>query len=381
MRTLNFLVVFSFLTVLSVYSVSAVCLNSYDNYAAEVVLNKPEITYNVAILSTAQNIMFQDNKYVLQSDYSPNLASILESQSGLTTGLSVRLQIPVKSEQETLPYFKFGTTITKGKLNVSGDDYNGWEVSCIKGTPIPQCEFTKGKTDILASLISSGRHDITIETSEDLKNCDNCDGVCLRTSEPKCINKQLKDDVTDVLNHSGLISSFNELTSSYKILASGNRITENLEPLAKQDINWNEAMRQELVRLRGYNIISLSDEDVEQIANLSEEGKAGQNLRIVYGEDVNDQKVWLYYKDTKFPILTKLVNCNEFPLSSMPGGVLAFSKQKQQIPTYYLVPIMITAFLLLLFIILIVIARLIDRRRNLRKRKKKLKPITGLSSS
>jgi len=368
-----FFIALIFFSLLFVHPVFSICLNSVDDYASEVILNKPETSYNLYMLMNAKNIIKEGDKYILQSAYNQNLAVILEKQTELTSvasQLSIRLQLPVKIAEKQISYFKFSTTLSNVKLNISDKEYDGWEINCLEGFPIPQCEFKKDKTSIVVSLVSSNKYDIFIETNEQLSDCGSCDGVCLGTSEKKCIDRILKNDIQDVLKHAKLISVFEEMLSSYRILGTGSIIIEDLAPETQINIDWNSAMKQELERLRKQNIISLTDSDINDIKILADKGTSG-NSRIVYGKDKNGSEMWLYYSDSLFPTLNKLKNCNEFPVSLLPVGGLSF--EKQQISTYYFIPLIITIFLFLLFLVLTTVARLIDKRQR-----KKLSAATRL---
>ena len=376
MKNLYFFCLILLFSITSVFSVFALCINTADNYAVEVLLNNPDIDYNLNLFNSAQNVIIKNNQYILRAEYDSNLALVLEKISLPLSGLLIRLQLPVKSEEKNLPYLKFSSTAARGIINVSGESYNGWSISCIKGNPPAQCEFDKEKTSILVSSISLNKYEITIETREELKNCEGCDGRCLIFSgEGKCISKKLKDDIESILKHAGLISSIEEILSSYKLISSGNAVITDLSPEIKDNIDWEEALKQELVRLKRDSIIAITNSDIEAISELAEKGKAGQNSRIVFGEDAKGNKKWLYYYETKFPILTKLENCQEFSLLLLPTGNLIFSGQ--EISTYWLIPLIITLSLVILLILLIITARVI----NLNKRKRKLKPITSLQSA
>ena len=355
--------------------VMASCINSADDYAVEVVLNKPGIEYDISKLNNAQNIIIDNGKYILKSDYSSSLATILEEQSSLTTGsssgLSVRLQIPLKAKDKTVPSLKFLSTSLKGRLNISEDNYNGWHISCVSGNPTPQCEFKKGLTLISAGLVSQNKYEATIETNENLIKCTSaCDGRCISSL---CIDKQLKTDIESIIKYSGLAISFNEIALSYRLISSGNIQTIDLVPETSEEIDWKSAVSQELTFLRTSKIILITDSEISEISLLAEKGAAGINSRIIYGEDTQGSEGWFYYDETKFPTLTTLRNCKEFPVSMIPAGDLSFNSNII-VPTYYLVPAIIAASLFLLFIFMIVIARLVEKNQ----RKHKLKPITSI---
>jgi len=360
-------------------SVFATCSNSLDSFATEVIINKPDTTYNVNILGNIKNVENVDGKYIMQSSYDPSLALVLEDQSGLTTGktsgLSVRLQIPVKAEEKQFPYLKLISSINKGKLNVSSSYYNGWDISCMKGIPTPQCEFKKEQTTLLVSLVSPNRYEVILENTDDLKKCSSCDGACVGLGETRCLDKRLKTSIEEILVYSGVITSFSDFLSSYRIATMGSIAQTDLSPQVSPDeIDWKAAISQELTKLRSLNIISLTTSDIAEISILAEQGTAGHNSRIIYGEDTTDHERWTYYSQTKFCEASKLVNCQDFPISLIPLGEASFESPK--ISTYWLVPLVITGSLLVIFFLLVLTARLIDTTRH-----HKPKAITGLRAN
>jgi len=365
----RFFILALILTTLSLNQALGACTTSTDDYAAEVVLNKPDITYNLACFSNADNLVIQENQYIMHSSTSP-LILILEKQSELTcgynSGLSVRLQIPLKAENVNLPYLKFSSTNTKNSLNIIDSVYDGWQISCFQGNPIPQCEFKKSGTSILASLIGN-KYEATVEITNNLGLCsEGCDGKCIGT---RCINKQLKGDIQDILEKAGLIDSFDAFAASYRVISSGNIAKIDLIPQSTDNVDWKAALKKELKNLNNENVISISDEDINSISELAKQGAAGVNSRIVY-----DGEKWSYYYQTKFASLTKLVNCREYPLSLVPTGAVII---ENPLPTYYLVPIIMTVALVILLVLLVAVARITDAS----KRRHRLKPVTGLQSS
>lgn len=374
MRNFFCLVSFLFLFSILLSNVSAICINSADNYAAEVLLSTPKASYNFDSLDSAKNIIIDNNRYVLQSEYHSNLALILEEQTSPISGLSIRLQIPVKSKEENLPYLKFSSTSAKGTLNISGEIFHdGWKISCIQGISPAQCEFVKGKTEILA-LLSSKKYEISIGTREELKDCKNCDGRCI-SNTGKCLSLELKNDIEKILQYTGLVSSIDELFSQYKVITSGSAVITDLTPENLSSINWQEAMKNELSQLKKQLIISIEDVDIEGISQLAMQGMSGQNSRIMYGEDKNSEKRWLYYYEIKLPILTKLENCLEFPKSLVPTSMIIFN-ERSTISTYYLIPLIFTSALIFILAILITAARIIESKKI-----KKARSIIGLQSN
>lgn len=341
----------SLILLLQLTLVNAECLNSADDYAVEVVLNKPDAISNLALLNSAKNVVVDNGKYILKS-INPNMGVVIES---LGRDVSVRVQVPMKSESKSIPKLEFVTS-RKGDLNISEDFYNGWRITC--GSEV-DCEFKKGKTSILASL-SGTRYEIDIEINENLASCQGCDGACIASVNSRCVNKQLRDDIENILKHSGLIDSFSELLVSYRVISSGEVIMNDLTPEASDNINWNDAMRNELLYLRNLNLIFISSEDIEEISKLANQGSAGQNSRIVYDSDAGK---WNYYYKTMFPSITKLVNCQELRTSTIPAEEVSFSSGGI-VSGYFFVPIMITLLLFTLIGILVIIARIVEKTKK-----------------
>jgi len=375
-RALILLGFIGIIIIVASFLASALCTNSADDYAVEVLLNKEGISYNTDLLNSAQNVVIDKNKYILQSEYNPSLALILEKPQSPLAGLSVRIQIPVKSDTKTVPYLKFSTTSSKS-LNFTGEEvYNGWGVSCIDGNPVQQCEFVKQNLDVFADRISSN-YEINIEVSESLQSCKSCDGKCLSyLGKSACFAKEQEDDIQNLLVHFGFISMSESIFTSYKISSLGNADATTISPVINDAIDWKIALKQELYRLSRDSIIIIAPSDIDSISELAAPGKAGQNSRIVYGEDENNNKKWMYYYETKFPELTRLENCNEFSVSLVPTGMVVFSGDNNLSP-YYIIPIVFTVFLAIMLVVLITLARVI----NINKRKHRLKPVTSIQSS
>jgi len=352
------------ITIFLINLVSAEVTN--NNYAVEVVLNKPGTNYNLYNMGNLEDITIKDNKYITSSEYNPNLASILFYEHALTSGkqegLSVRLQLPTKIQETNLPYLKFISTIIKKEINISDEFYNNWEITCSTNEYL----LKKQRTTISIIKISKDRYEITIETYDNLAKT----GVrCFsKYKNTICITQELKRDIEDILTHIGLISSFNNLFLSYNIINIGNRIIKTLIPSTTLKPDWKEAMRQELVRLRKKGIIEIPDSDIEEIVSLTEQGKAGINSRIIYDENL---KAYNYYYKTTLPILKQETDTKPFifPINQEVDKSTDFISK-----LYYLIPIILAFILLIIFIILIIIARI------LAKAKKKPKLITTLLS-
>ncbi|MEK6820434.1 MAG: hypothetical protein AABX71_01865 [Nanoarchaeota archaeon] len=344
---------------------TAACVNPTDSFASEVVLNKPETYYNLGRFLKAENFLYEDGRYIFQSQYNKNLATILSEISSpvcKTNCLSVRLQIPL-DEAEFKSYYLSVISSVVGKeisLKEETDNYKGWSIISGKTS----LELKKNQINILISSLDR-RSDIIIEINEKLKICGGCDGKCVYTAEGnKCITREMKEDIEEIMKFLGLINKFSDLFSSYRAVEAEKTIAD-LKPAIEPYIDWEEAMKQELVNLKAKGIIDIEDKDIEKIAWLSERGRAGHNSRIVYSEK---DREWKYYYDTENPVLIRGVGCEEFPAKNLPRKALDF--RKLNFSTYYLIPGMIAFFLAVIFVILYFIARKITKMKGKRRVKR-----------
>jgi len=330
---------------------SSACINSADSFALEVVFNKN--SYNPNQLSALANTIQKQNSYILQSQYNRNLAAIL-TEMPEDNSLSLRLQIPVETATTKIPYFSSISTITGRKINITQGTTNYKEWIIIYTNNI---EMKKEKLSIIVASLPL-KYEIFLEINQKLQNCNNCEGKCVYNEyENTCITKKLESDIEDILKFSGLINNFNEVFQSYRVTGKGEKTITDLKPL-DIGIDWQEAIKQELVWLKDEKIINITHQDIEEISQLSEEGKAG-NSKIVYSDK---EEKWLYYYETPNPDLAKELNCKEFLLSDIPKN-LPIIGATIGISTYYLIPIILAFLLLLTLVILFLIARTINKRK------------------
>jgi len=343
------------------------CINPTDSFAAEVVLSKPKTYYNLGLFLKARNFLYEEGKYIFQSEYNKNLAAILTEVSApvcKTNCLSVRLQTPLEEEEIKMPYFSIISSVSGGvKMSEGITNYKGWDIIAGKNN----FEFRKDQVSIIISSFKR-RNDIIIEVNEKLGSCGGCNGKCIYNPKGnKCIPKEIKESVEEVLKFSGLINRFSELFSSYRTVEA-ERTLKDFNPVIKWDMDWEEAMRQEIVGLKRKGVINIEDKDIEEIARLAEKGKAGHNSRIVYSEE---KERWVYYYDIESPVFVKEIRCEDFPLSKIPKKTLDF--KKITLSVYYLIPLLTAFFLALILAGLILIARIITKKRGKKNKKSRKK--------
>jgi len=348
-RLFAILILFIFMPYLS----SAIsCLSSSEDYAVEAVI--PD--YNTINLRKISD--YNDGVFYITTQYDVNLIGLIKETS-FPDGLSVRLQIPTELTEIKKPYFKFISTIEGKKIiDIKTTFLAGWSILCSENT----CVFSKeGKKLTLRQLPLEV--EATVEISEELNSCSQgCGGVCIAVaSDTKCIASKAKNDFNMVLRFAGVAQQFEELLESYQIAGSSEIILTDVNPSYNPYIDWQEAMRQELVYLDSKNIISIFREDIESIALLSKRGQAGQNQRIVYDFE-ND--IWTYYNKISSPVLSTQRECVEYQRpknlnTPITGNIIGLAKNP-----FYLIPLVILVAGLFAFIILILIARAITSRQK-----------------
>ena len=342
------------------------CVNSIDSFAVEVLLNKPDISYNLGKFSLAGEVIrgnfFSSNEYIFQSQYNKNLAVILSENSDLCRRncVSVRLQIPAQTSQTKIPRFVLLSEVYGKKINLTEDvaNYKEWHITFFSDS----VELRKNNVRILVNpKLINPNNEVIIEINEKLQNCENCDGRCVSSQYGKlCINKKLKEEIEDVLKFSGIINNFDNLFSNYKVVENSEITLTDLKPEINPDsIDWEEALRQELVWLKNREIIDIGKEDIEKVVSLAGKGKAGHNSRIVYAE--NEDK-WLYYYETKDAQLIQETNCEEFSPLQLPQNLPFFTNLS--VSPYYLIPLMASVLLFLILFVLVLIARILNKKKS-----------------
>ena len=361
MKKTSFLTLILIILLISSISVSAF---SNDDYAVEVVLNKPGVDCNFYNLDKLDNIKIENNKYIAPSQYNQELAAIFYLESGLTCGKSqgliVRLQLPTKISETNVPYVKFISNLNKD-MNTSQENFKtGWDILCSN----QQCTLKKERTSLDINQISKSKYEVTLESSTGLLSPSAGLKCFSKYGNILCLSSSLEKEMNDALEN--IVAPFKEFLTSYNIIIIGTKTENTIIPAISLQPDWREAMRQELVNLQRKGVAPLENKDIEEIVALTQQGKAGRNLRIVYDSDINS---YIYYYKTSLPILSQELNSAPFVFPITGSAVNPVSNP------YYLVPIIITSVLFVVFFFLIVLAKLLTRER-----KRKLKPTTSLLS-
>lgn len=343
------IIFFIFLGIFLTLNFAGACINSNDNYAAEVILPNQIADYNLAFINNAGNVQIVNNQYVFQSEFSNNISAILKE---VDKGISVRIQMPTKLADRKLPYFRIDSIISGKDVDESAV-INDWQIQCSG----ENCVYKQGNLTVTINLLSSKKYEVKVETSQNFENCQNCDDTCIYDSGRSfCVYNSLTASLEFLLRRLELINSFDDLLINKKV-DSGISQFQDIVPISQENVNWPEALRQELYWLKSSNIISIKNSDIEAISKLANGGQAG-NKKIVWNRDS-----WVYYDSTNSSVMQQ--ECNTFSL--VPTGAVTF-EQINAGSLYYLVPLFIIGLILIIFLSALLVARV----RQSHKRKKKI---------
>ena len=327
------------------------CLTSSEDYAAEVVLTD----YN--LLNLRKITSESSGQFSKPAEYDPRLLALFEETSN-PQGLSVKLQLPTKINEIKSPSTRILSTSSTGelkKLNI--ERFGAWQVSCTD----EKCDFTQSNKKVSVNTAQQPQ-EVLVEINEELQTCtESCSGVCFSSAAgSRCIDSKTKNELDTLLKFFGISDEFEDLLASYRIPGSENIVILDIEPEIDPYINWQEAMRQELVVLTKNSVVNLQRDGIEAIASLSKRGQAGQNYRMVY--DFRNSQ-WTYYDKTQGAILTSQRDCREYSsLEKIKLNPQVESVQEDINSLFYIVPTAILVLGTLFLIILVAIARSIRNK-------------------
>src|SRR3989344_1658220 len=317
------------------------CLTSSEDYSAEVVVP------NYDLSSISSQLFKTENTYRYPSHYSSqNLIVVL---SEIEQGLSIKLQMPTKITEVEKPYIKIlSSSVSKPRESLPLF-FNGWKIECNE----IQCVFEKNLITLVAS--KKQQSDLTLEFNRALDLCSqSCSGACFAASkDKKCVDSKTLYEIESILRYANVANNFTTVLKNYRVVGSENIQLIEISPIKETLIDWEEAMRQELVWLESSKVISLNKQDIESISSKSSKGQSG-NYRIVYNPSENS---WVYYADLPDSVLEDNKDCMGYPVLN-PSDLSTSPKQ-----IFYLVPIVIAISSILVLILLILIARLITRNK------------------
>ncbi len=317
------------------------CLTSAEDYAVEALVPSYEIS-NLQIIAERTGSL-----YAMSSQYGNSLIAIFK-ESDSPKGLAVRLQIPTEIREIKKPHIKFVSTSAKGTLKELKENLFGeWNIDCSNF----ECVFEKDLV-VITSPSKGLASEVSVEINQPLASCSQgCTGICFETSkEIKCINAEMKRDIETILRYSNVSTNLDDLLVSYRMVGTETISIPDIIPLASENNDWKEAMRQELVFLKEEGVISIGRDEIEQIVSLAAEGKAGRNYRIVFDPSTSS---WKYANQIRSAHLSDERDCTSYNLSPV-------KQPEEEVRVFYLVPTIILAAGLVILFILVIIARVVN---------------------
>ena len=304
------IILFSALLVLVFVSQSYPCFNPMDPFATEVVLNKPDITYDLGFIKKADNVFIDNGTFTYRSRFDSRVAAILSEVSSeigngdVLKGLSVKLQIPVK--RDVIPYIT-SNTLLKG--------------ASIKNVDVP---FLKSLGYSVTFLKVAKANIITLEKDKTIINVDDSPlagegNVAINVSvmDTESLNDQIKSDLKAIITSLGLDERvFDELETN--VIKSNNETLVESVDVKKDEFDFKSAIETELDWLRENRVITgITGDDITEISEKSKAGAAGWNSRIIYEEK------WLLFSNYSNGVFINRENCGGFEPVILPDGGIA----------------------------------------------------------
>lgn len=348
------------------------CVKSSDDYASEMVLNKPGTEYNLNYLSNAQKVILRDNRYTYESHYNKNLLVIIsevKEDEQEAPGLSIKIQMPTIAHKENVHILDLVSKSVKGKIipeNVSSSSYKEWSVGCTNERIISECKFLREGVAVIARL-NDGSYNVELEISNSGACQASCSGYCVRSGgSSTCITNETKTSTEDLLKHVGLIKNFNEFISAYNIVKNGETPINTIDTEMTEEVDWQRAMKEELAWLKSQDIIRILNDDIDKVSSLSRQGSSGHNNRVVYAKNRMGVPEWVYYNESVQPIINFDKECSEYVISPGITGGVTFETGNSK--NYYLIPTFAIIIILLIFALVITFTRWNhERLKNQRK--------------
>ncbi len=369
MRNILFGFVICFVGVLG-FSSALECSSSSDDYAVEVLINKPETNFNLDVLSDAINISIIEDSYVYRSRIDSNVYVIL-NPSEEDNGVLARFQLPTKLVNDKIEKVEiFSDAVISmpfENLLLSSAGFTCRGKSCSLKLP-----------NVSVSLNELANTHYSVDVSlynlkeQYCSSMNPCYGYCLPyQGKTVCIGEEYANIIGDIFSRSKITRDFDSFVSIASV-SFGIDDTSSIIPDYSGTVDWKEVVKGELENLRFYSIIQIGNEDIERISEISDAGKAGSNNMIIWGEDENNVEKWIYANKAKNYFPTKETNeCTATNLPSFVSYVIFEEKSDSwsilDLPTYYLVPVILTMSLFFILIVLVVVARIISIERRPRK--------------
>ena len=319
--------------------------NLMDQFAAEVLLNKPDIISNLDFVKGANNVAVQKDSATYRSSFDSHIAVILENvnHGDELNGLSVRLQMPVK--EDVTPHVqsvvKFGNVkiddFGQAFLESLGYDVEIYEksniddVPCeepimdrpdepmpVEGNPTPDTDVVVGDPlphddtsvvvvnpdapvleppvvimpspfQIQSAFLSKGNIGWSISQYESADES-SVDFV-LNIMDAESISDEVREDFQKMLTFYGLeYGERDQLGDNMRVM----KYVDLVPDVDEDEFNFQPAMKAELEWLKANGVVmGLTEQDIDMISSASKPGLSGWNSRIAYSDGE-----WVPYYET-----------------------------------------------------------------------------------
>lgn len=292
-------------TMLLLITTSSACFNPTDSFAFEVLLNKPGITYTLALFENAENVNIRDGTIIYRSHYNKEVAVIIQEIESPVKGLSVRLQVPTKFVKISHPR----TTIevkSSNQLSINEEFLKslGYEV--------------QGKTEKvgLKTILRKGNVDIAVWSVKTDKVYSGMHAAITNETLTPELRKEIKT----------IALSFGISEDEWNTARIETKSVEDVDLQALhnylESFDFKTAIKVELEWLKNKGIVfSLTDSDIQQISQLAKAGLAGHNSRLVW------ENGWKPYYETSNPLLLRGISCEGFSVENLPKSGINLSQR------------------------------------------------------
>ncbi len=276
------IIIFVLTCVIGVCSAATQCYHPTGYFAAEVLLSKPGVTYDLSSLEATGNVTVIRTSILYRSHYDDRVAVILTPLEALQEkGLDVRLQLPTKIVTSTTHYLEaeVNETVKVADLDMMGGRYLGWVLDLdyppnpSGGPPIQVANLTKGNLKVTFIPYMNESYPDTY--------------VRLEITNMTMISQQNMTEFSQIFDAIGYPTSFQTFVQGLEFKV-GSITTEDLASRLEQWTNeqWTEAMKIELEWLTRNRIIrGLTDNDIETISAYAPYAWGEHNYKLRWYKD------------------------------------------------------------------------------------------------
>jgi len=356
--------------------VALACANPTDSFATEVLLNNPDISYDLSGIAQAEGVTLQMGEVapsageivtveapkpqqavtgqeiappeegetqteieaiIYRSHYDPRVAVIL-SESGIgpeaREHLSVRIQIPTQEVHGSAPLVEMRLVgpMDVASLDVEQAQALGWEVHVsgtgswtvgggdAEGNDDEEAERPGEGRQVSRNVYTLRKDNLLVHIMPAGRTSLTETEVEVTVNDAASLSDEVRNEVARLLVVIGFAAEEQAALENASVESKANEWMDLAEAVdvSADEFDWQEAMRTELAWLRDEGVIAgLSDADIEEIAAACKRGSAGYNSRIVY-----EAGRWLPYRETSQPLLLKGEltggGCGGFSLDALP---------------------------------------------------------------